>query len=213
MTGLIEYHNFSWSGDPRWARASRFTRNAPLVVSILFLLSIIEIVVGSIWVVSLKSSMTVPQILQTIILPGLSFFNTLPSLHIHLLLRRNPPMLVIWFSTSLSLLYLVSILLYLISCTGSSYTSIPLGLRKVECYQGRGYETIGPGKALWGVVVAFSILSMLLYAVHASMAWIVRGSMKREEAENKDNGEAHVMSEDTQREARERWQRLARYEL
>ena len=55
----LDYHNFSIKGDPRWASASRYTVYAPLVVLSLFFLSIIQIVIGAVWVVDLQTSMTV----------------------------------------------------------------------------------------------------------------------------------------------------------
>jgi len=58
MGGTLDYHNFSIYGDPRWAAASRITRCAPIVVLTLFFLSIIQICLGAVWVVDLKSEMT-----------------------------------------------------------------------------------------------------------------------------------------------------------
>jgi hypothetical protein len=58
MGGMLEYHNFSITGDPRWAGASRWTRYAPLVVLWIFVLSIIQTIIGAVWVVQLQSDMT-----------------------------------------------------------------------------------------------------------------------------------------------------------
>jgi hypothetical protein len=58
MGGMLEYHNFSWHGDPRWYAASRFTRYAPIVVLWIFVLSVIQTVIGAIWIVQLGEDMT-----------------------------------------------------------------------------------------------------------------------------------------------------------
>ena len=55
----LQFHNFSWTGDPRWAKASRFTLYGPVVVVVVLLLSIAEISFGSIWLVQLQNNMNV----------------------------------------------------------------------------------------------------------------------------------------------------------
>ena len=44
-------------GDPRWAAASPFASYAPVVVLTLLVLSIVQIVLGAIWVASLQGSL------------------------------------------------------------------------------------------------------------------------------------------------------------
>jgi len=211
--GMLDYHNFSWKGDPRWASASRWTVYAPLVVLTLFFLSVIQIVVGAVWVVDLQSNMTVPKILQTLILPGLEFFNTIPSLHCHMLLRRNPPILALWFSSIFAILFLTSSILYIASCASGA----PAGaLQDTECSTGYRGVQFGPSPALWAIVVALSLVSTVGYATHAAMAAYVRVVMNRTEAENKRSGiPVHSQEVDPAlaQEARDRWERLGRYEL
>ena len=60
MVSMWEYHNiYDLSGDPRWASASPWTRRAPFVVFAMFLLSILETVLGAVWIAQLKSDTTV----------------------------------------------------------------------------------------------------------------------------------------------------------
>ena len=49
MADTFSYHNFSWKGDPRWAKASSWTIHAPVVVLVLFFLSVAEVAFGSTW--------------------------------------------------------------------------------------------------------------------------------------------------------------------
>ena len=53
---VFDFENASIKGDPRWAAVSRATGYAPIVVITLAVLSIIQIVVGAIWVASISSS-------------------------------------------------------------------------------------------------------------------------------------------------------------
>ena len=123
--------------------------------------------------VSIRSA----RILQPILLPGLSFFNALPSLHLHLLVRSNPPTLALWFSTSFAILYLTSSLLLVISCTS---TSVSQSLRQTECAVGTASgPSIGISKGAWGAFVAFNFLSTVMYLCHAGMAFYVKRVMKQ----------------------------------
>jgi len=210
--GTLDYHNFSIKGDARWAGASRVTVYAPLVVLSLFVLSLIQVVIGAVWVVDLQSDMTVPKILQTLILPGLSFFNTLPSLHLHMLVRRNPPAMALSFSSILAVLWFTSAILYLAACSDSSSASV--GLQRTECAKGhRGVVVYGPGPGLWGVVVALSLVSAVLYASHAGMAAYVMMVVRRKEKEDKVNGvpAPEEVDPNMAQEARDRWMRLQRF--
>jgi len=201
MADTFSYHNFSWKGDPRWEKASSWTVYAPVVVLVLFFFSVAEVAFGSTWLVQMNH-ITVPKIIQTLLIPGLSFFNTLPSLHAHLLIRRNPPKLAIWFSSSFVVMMLLSPILMLGSCINSPSASP--ALRQAECYAG----TPGPGgdsgvtKSIWGLMVACSLLSALGYAVHLAMAIKVH----RVEKWKKDQGmvEAVDPEEEERRKAKAR---------
>jgi len=124
-----------------------------------------------------------PKILQTIFIPGLSFFNTLPSLHAHLLLRRNPPKLAIWFGSCFIIMMLLSPILMLGSCVNSP--SATPSLRQAECYKGTpgvGGDS-GVTKAIWVLMVLGQFLSAIGYAVHVAMAALVNKDLKHRERE------------------------------
>ena len=56
MAGLSDtftYQNFSWKGDMRWASTSRFARQAPLLVFILCIISMVLVALGSTWLTQL----------------------------------------------------------------------------------------------------------------------------------------------------------------
>lgn len=59
MLDSLSYHNFSWQGDVRWYKASKFTRYAPMVVAVITLLSVAEIAFGSVWVANLGDTISV----------------------------------------------------------------------------------------------------------------------------------------------------------
>lgn len=111
-----------------------------------------------------------PKIIQTLIIPGLSFFNTLPSLHAHLLLRRNPPLLAIWFSSSFVIMMLISAVVMLGSCINNP--SAGPALRQAECYAGTPGEggDSGVAKSIWALIVTCNLLSAVGYAIHLAMA-------------------------------------------
>lgn len=155
-----------------------------------------------------------PKILQTLILPGLAFFNSVPSLHLHMLVRKNPPGLALFFSSSLALLWLVSAILFLVSCSSDS-ASISLALRQTECPKGHVGVRSGPSPAIWNVVVAFSLVSAVLYSMHAGMAAYVKVVVTREEREKKRSGAVDLVVVDPAELelARERWTELGRHEL
>lgn len=121
--------------------------------------------------------------------------------------------MAIWFSSSLAVLWFASSVLYLAACTPSGSHG---GLQRVECSNGHRGVEFGPNPTLWGVVVAFSLLSTVGYAVHAAMAVKVLVVVRTKEREDRKNGvvEPPVQADsDLAREARERWERLLRYEL
>lgn len=122
-----------------------------------------------------------PKIIQTLLIPGCSFFNTIPSLHLHLLIRQNPPKLAIWFSSLFAFVYLFSTLLMLGTC--ASAPSAPRGLAHSECPRGiRGGPTIGVDRNVWDVFQVMSLLSVVAYSVHAAMAIYVLRDQKRKKA-------------------------------
>ena len=55
LKGTLKYQDFSWKGDPRWAKAGRYTKHAPIVVFVLFLLSIGLVALGSTWLVQMDN--------------------------------------------------------------------------------------------------------------------------------------------------------------
>ena len=153
-----------------------------------------------------------PKIIQTLIIPGLSFFNTLPSLHAHLLIRRNPPLLAIWFSSSFVIMMLISPILMLGSCVNNP--SAGLALRQAECYAG----TPGPGgdsgvaKSIWALMVTFSLFSALGYGLHLAMAVKVYRVEKWKKAQGIVEAVDPEEEERRKAKARELWIKMANRE-
>ena len=118
------------------------------------------------------------KIFQTLFIPGLSFFNTTPSLHAHLLLRRNPPQLALTMGILFTLMMLLSPILMLGSCLNSPHAGA--SLRQAECYRGtsgRGGDS-GVSLSIWALMIVFSFLSAIGYAIHALMAWKVHSHLR-----------------------------------
>lgn len=152
------------------------------------------------------------MIIQTLLIPGCSFFNTVPSLHLHMLLRNNPPRMAMIFSAIFATLYITSAILSLAVCEGSG-SGIPGGLRRAECPQGTpGGPVKGVKKGVWDVMVAFQFLSFLGYVVHGTMAWKVYSVEKGK----KDRGEVEAVDPDEEEKrrvlARELWAKNYRME-
>ena len=59
MPSTLDFHNFSWRGDPRWSKASSWTVYAPVVVVFIFAFSIMGVTLGSIWLVQLGNHLSV----------------------------------------------------------------------------------------------------------------------------------------------------------
>ena len=59
MVSTLNFHDFSWRGDRKWATASRWTVYCPIVVCFILLFSMVQIACGSIWVVQLGSNLSV----------------------------------------------------------------------------------------------------------------------------------------------------------
>ena len=143
------------------------------------------------------------QVIQPILIPGLAFFNAIPSLHLHVLARVNPPRLALWFSTTLSLMYFVSSILFLGACVNNDSHS---SLQRNECPSGTGGN-----KSIWDVMVALQFISAVLYGMVAAMAWKVKQVLENRE-ERIAQGTEMVSQEEKERresEARERWKHLS----
>lgn len=153
------------------------------------------------------------MIIQTLLIPGCSFFNAIPSIHLHMLLRNNPPRMAIWFSSIFVVLYLCSAILSLAACAGSSPSGIPHGLRHAECPQGTpGGPAHGVSKAVWDTMVAFQFLSVVGYGIHGSMAYkvhrVLKGRRERGEVEALDPEQEEARKQ----KARDLWQKSYRME-
>ncbi|KAL8705411.1 MAG: hypothetical protein Q9201_001483 [Fulgogasparrea decipioides] len=213
MYDTFSYHNFSWHGDVRWYKASKFTRYAPAVVVVILLLSVAEIAFGSVWIANLGNTMNVPKIIQTLLIPGCSFFNAIPSLHLHLLIRVNPPTMAIWFSASFAFVYLVSTLLMLGSCGSSE--SVPGPLRRTECYKGikGGPSEHGVTKGIWIAFQVCNLLSVIAYAYHAALAYYVLRGINRRKAAGVEEVEDPDFIAARRAKAREEWVKMTRQGL
>lgn len=152
------------------------------------------------------------MIIQTLLIPGCSFFNTIPSIHLHMLLRNNPPRMAIWFSSTFVILYLTSAIFMLATCL-SPASGVPHGLRRAQCAQGMpGGPRHGVTKSVWDVMVVFQFFSVMGYMVHGVMAWKVYSVLKKK----KQSGEVEMVDPDEEEarkaKARELWQKNYRME-
>ncbi|KAG9774442.1 hypothetical protein KCU88_g5433, partial [Aureobasidium melanogenum] len=146
------------------------------------------------------------QVIQPLIVPGLCFFNTIPSLHLHVLARVNPPRLALWFSATLSALLFVSALVFIGSCAGRSGNNNKGSLQRDECPAGTG------GKAgIWDAMVALQLVSAVMYAAMAVMAWKVKSVLEARDQRIAAGVELVSQEEKERREseARERWRYLS----
>ncbi|KAK7890658.1 hypothetical protein LTR67_007867 [Exophiala xenobiotica] len=203
MLGIEGLNDASFAGDTRWARTAKWTGYGPWVVLVIGILSMIEIAFGAVWISSLKTDLNFAQVIQPLIVPGLSFFNAIPSLHLHVLARVNPPRLVLWFSTTLSVLMFISSIFFLGACVGnkSGHGSV----QRNECPSGTGGN-----QSIWDVMVALQFVSAVLYAVMSAMAWRVKRALEDKD-ERIRQGLEMVSPEEKERresEARERWRHL-----
>lgn len=155
-----------------------------------------------------------PKIIQTLLIPGCSFFNAIPSLHLHLLLRINPPTLALYFSSIFSFVYLFSTVLMLASC-GPDRSKVPGALRRSECYVGikGGPQDYGITKGVWIAFQVCNLLSAIAYAYHAGLAYyVLRGINRRKAA-----GEIEVEDPDVvaarRAKAREEWIKMTGHGL
>ncbi|EHY61189.1 hypothetical protein HRR83_000948 [Exophiala dermatitidis] len=206
MLGIQGLADASFKGDPRWKRASKWTGYGPWIVLTLAVLSMIEIALGAVWISSMKTELNFAQVIQPLIVPGLCFFNTIPSLHLHVLARVNPPRLALWFSATLSALLFVSALVFIGSCAGRSGNNNKGSLQRDECPAGTG------GKAgIWDAMVALQLVSAVMYAAMAVMAWKVKSVLEARDQRIAAGVELVSQEEKERREseARERWRYLS----
>ena len=156
------------------------------------------------------------MIIQTLLLPGCSFFNALPSIHLHLLLRSNPPTMAIWFGSAFVICYLASVLLMLGSCASSSASSTPHGLRAAQCPVGtataQGPVVQGPTKGVWDAMIVAQWLSIVAYAVHGGMGYYVRRWLRRQKAEGTLELETEEEIEARKQKARDLWVKATSYD-
>lgn len=146
--------------------------------------------------------------------PGLSFFHAPASIHLHMLLRNDPPWLVMAMSSCFIFIWLVSTILLLASCSSES---APLSLRKIECANDRNGPVSGPTPAVWNAFVGFSFVMLLMYVIYGLMAAYVHVFIRREKAERARQQEAGIeipaLPEDPEEAARVRamWAQEGRY--
>ena len=153
------------------------------------------------------------MIIQTLLLPGCSFFNAIPSIHLHMLLRNNPPRMAICFSSIFVVLYFCSAIIAVAACAGSSPSGVPHGLRRAECPQGTiGGPVHGVSKSVWDAMVVFQFLSVVAYGLHGSMAYkvhrVLKGRRQRGEVEALDPEQEEARKQ----KARDLWNRSYRME-
>ncbi|EXJ87829.1 hypothetical protein A1O1_04756 [Capronia coronata CBS 617.96] len=206
MLGIEGLVDASFEGDRRWARAANWTGYAPWLVLMMAILSMIEIALGAVWISSMTRELNFAQVIQPLIVPGLCFFNTIPSLHLHVLARANPPRLALWFSATLSVVLFASALIFFGACVDNSDPRGGGPLQRNECPAGTG------GRAdIWDAMVALQLVSALMYAAVAAMAWKVNRVLEARD-ERIAAGVELVSQEEKERresEARERWRYLS----
>lgn len=220
-SALFDFRDASFSGDPKWVRTSpRFARHAPLVVLSLAILSIIEVIIGVIWITGIQSlkngygSLTFPQVIQPLIVPALAFFNTIPSLHLHVLARSNSPLMALIFSAILATIFLGSAVVFLPPCVGDqtpqSASSLDDGTQ-ISGYQ-RTECPSGNNRGIWGTMVALQFISFVGYTIHAAMAWWVWKGLREHDLAVRSGTVIELVDEDEKRrreeEARRRWREM-----
>lgn len=205
---VFDFKDASLKGDRRWSSASRLTAYAPPLVLLLAILAITQIILGVIFIISIQSTssnLTFAQVVQPLIVPGLSFFNTIPSLHLHVLARSNNPLLAMVFSSIMAALYLASAVVFLPPCAGADAFTTLRGYGGTEC-------PVGSDRGVWAGMVALQFASALGYALHFAMAWKVRGVVKRQERMEREGIVMVVVDEEEkakrEEEARRRWREI-----
>ena len=160
-------------------------------------------------VVELLMCLDSPRIIQTLLIPGCSFFNAIPSLHLHFLLRSNPPRLAIWFSSIFSVVYLVSALLILASCAATA----PLNLRNAECPAGTAGVDSGVSRGIWAGLGVTCLLSAIAYGTHASMAYYVKRVLDQRKRDGLVPAEDPEAIEARNAKARELWVKMTNHDV
>ncbi|EXJ56883.1 hypothetical protein A1O7_07227 [Cladophialophora yegresii CBS 114405] len=203
MLGIEGLADASFRGDERWRKAAKWTGFAPWLVLAVGILSMVEIALGAVWIASLKTELNFGQVIQPILIPGLAFFNAIPSLHLHVLARINPPRLALWFSATFSILHFVSSILFLGSCVNNDANG---PLQRNECP-----SRTGGNEGIWDVMVALQFVSAVLYALVAAMAWKVKRVLESRDERIAQGTEMMSQEEKERREseARERWKYLS----
>ena len=144
------------------------------------------------------------QVIQPLVVPGISFFNAIPSLHLHVFARVNPPRLAVWFSTSLAACFFISAIFYLGACVGNGSSTSQISLN--ECPAGaQGSQQV------WDAMVTLQMLSGVLYSLHAAMGWTVDRALRNQERRI-EQGIEMISEEEKERRhsmARERWKHLS----
>ena len=152
-----------------------------------------------------------PKIIQTLLIPGCSFFNAIPSIHLHLLLRNNPPALAICFSSIFAIVYFVDSVLMLSSCSASA----PLALRRTECPAGTpGLSATGSvSRGIWAAMGATGLVSAVGYSLHAGMAFYVRSVLNYRKAQGLEEAVDPDEQEAERQKARELWIKMANRDI
>ena len=226
---LFDFRDASLKGDPKWWKTSpRFAIHAPKIVLGLAVLSIVEIVLGVVWIVGIQSlgsgwgSLTFPQVIQPLIVPAMSFFNTIPSLHLHVLARSNNPILAMVFSSILSLVFLGSAIVFLPPCVGGNHPlpgsafEKPGTASRINQYQ-RTECPSGNNRGIWGTMIALQFVSAIGYALHFAMALRVHRGISRRDRRIK-SGDLVEMVDPVEKakrdeEARRRWREMGNHGL
>lgn len=226
-SSLFDFRDASIYGDPKWTQHSpHFGRYAPPVVISLAVLCIIEVVLGVVWITGISSlgggwgALTFTQVIQPLVVPALSVFNTIPSLHLHVLARSNPPLLAIIFSTFFAVVYFGSAIVFLPPCVSGNAVANSSSFGAGNGGNGQGQTTHIPGyqktecpagshRGVWAAMVALQLLSSIGYAVHAAMAWRVDKGLKEHRKALASGDIVELVDEETKREreeeARRRW--------
>ncbi|MCJ1269987.1 hypothetical protein MMC22_009880 [Lobaria immixta] len=106
--------------------------------------------------------------------------------------------------TVFAIVYLVSSIVLLASCTTSTSTSN--ALRRTECPQGTSSSpNEGVSKSVWDAMVTTSLLSAALYACHAGMAVYVKKVIKRKKEAGIEEAVDPAQEEARAQKARDLW--------
>ena len=161
-------------------------------------------------------------IVQPLVVPGISLFNVIPSLHLHILARSNNPKLALWFSSIIATMFFASAVIFLAACpsgvpslpspsssssSSSNNPRLQSSFAKTECPAGSNPQA-------WDALVALQLCSFVGYVLHGVMAWtVIRRTGRQARDVAMGLREMPVVDEEQKRreeeEARRRW-RLVR---